>query len=91
MYSQNERAKELLGCRPDGIPLDQPSELGYKCPIGKQHHIEWSEYQGFIWCKIDNLDIPSCFCIGGISCGDINELKKAINLFLDIIEGMIRR
>jgi len=80
MYSQNERAKKLMGCRPDGIPLDQPSELGFKCPVGRQHHLEWSEYQGFIWCHTCNFDYPSPLCMP--------DLKNATEIFLDIIEDM---
>lgn len=79
-YSKNERARELLGCRPDGVPLDQPSELGYRCPVGKQHHIEWSEYNGMIWCRTCNVDWLSPQCMP--------DLKNATEIFLDIVEGM---
>jgi hypothetical protein len=76
-YSKNERAKNLLGLRPEGIPLDSPSELGYQCPE-RNHHIEWSEYNGMIWCKVCNVDIPSCLCMP--------DLKNATEIFLDIID-----
>ncbi len=87
-YSQNDRAKGLLGLRPEGIPLDWPSDLGYRCPIGRNHHLEWSEYNGFIWCRTDNLDIPSFFCINGISIKDDRDLDVAITIFLDIVEDI---
>ncbi len=69
-----------MGFRPEGIPIDQPSELGYKCPVGKQHHLEWSEYNCFIWCKTCNYDWPSCLCM--------SNLKNATEIFLDIIEDV---
>ena len=77
-YSKNNRAKKILGLRPEGVPLDQPSELGYRCPEGKGHHIEWSEYQSMIWCRTCNFDYPSCLCMP--------DLKNATEIFLDIIE-----
>ena len=61
-YSKNERAEKLLGLRPEGIPLDWPSELGYRCPNGKNHHIEWSEYNYMIWCRTCNSDFFSALC-----------------------------
>ena len=84
MYSQNERAKKLLGLRPDGIPLDQPFELEFKCPVGRQHHLEWSDYQGFIFCRTCNYDYPSCLCRP-------DDPRMATKIFLDTIEDVIER
>jgi len=57
------------------VTLDWPSELGYRCPKGKDHHIEWSEYNCMIWCRICNFDYPSCLCMP--------DLKNGTEIFLD--------
>jgi len=71
--SENLDAKKVMGTRrTDVIAFDQPCELNYHCPICKYKHmtdgepderLHWSEYNGFIWCSVCNLDIPSVFCI----------------------------
>lgn len=72
-YSKNKRAEKLLGKRPtDVIPFDQPCELGYHCPICKyppilpdgnfDERLEWSEYNGMIWCSRCNSDFFSALC-----------------------------
>jgi rubredoxin len=64
-YSKNPRAERLLGRRGPGTPLFAPHELGYVCPVcgeGNEVNLHWSEYNGFLWCDTDNLDIPSCLC-----------------------------
>jgi hypothetical protein len=80
-YSQNERAKEIVGLRrTDCQPFDFPSELGYICPKNKNHRLEWSEYNGFIWCEDCNLDIPSCLCL--------KDIKRATDIYLDCLEDL---
>ena len=104
--SKNKRAEEIVGLRdiPEGsILFDQPCELGYHCPVCKYKHfthgqmtwderLEWSEYNGFLWCSVCNKDYPSCLCI------PMNEepptyLKKksaadyAIEIYLDAVES----
>src|SRR3989304_9391718 len=77
-YSKNIEAKKIVGLRNDGKPfqpIDEPCELGYACPICHKNcrlceknelHLEetlyWSEYDGFLWCSVCNLDIPSFLC-----------------------------
>jgi len=103
--SKNKRAQEIVGLRdipPNAIPIDQPCELGYHCPVCKYKHfrgtqmdwderLEWGEYNGFLWCSVCNKDYPSCLCI------PMNEeppryLKKksaadyAIEIYLDAVE-----
>jgi len=84
-YSKNKRAKEIMGLRVVSkesgvvIQMDSPYGLGYICPKCKNKDMEWSEYRGFVWCQDCNLDIPSCLCVKG--------LKKATDIFLDIIES----
>lgn len=39
-----------FGLRPiNGIPIDSPMELGYRCPLGHSNII-WSEFLEHIWC-----------------------------------------
>ena len=103
--SKNKRAEEIVGLRdiPEGsIPFDQPCELGYHCPVCQYRHftssqmewderLQWSEYNGFLWCSVCNKDYPSCLCI------PMNEeppryLKKksaadyAIEIYLDAVK-----
>jgi hypothetical protein len=71
--STNERAKEIMGLRPTGgIPIDQPCELGFHCPVCEypldvegnyDERLQWSEYNGFIWCSVCDKDWPACFCL----------------------------
>jgi len=77
-YSKNELAEKIVGKRDipaNTIIFDQPCELGYHCPICEypilngglnaqyDERLEWSEYNGFIWCSVCNKDYPACFCI----------------------------
>jgi hypothetical protein len=95
-YSKNERAGEIVGLRPhvDGIIFDQPAELGYRCPVclNKPYdetigqfdvRLEWSEYNGFLWCSVCNKDYPSALC-----CVDVD---KAIGIYLDCIEDVSKK
>lgn len=94
IYSKNERAEKIVGFRGNkgrinGIIFDQPCELGYKCPVCNNQvyneecgmydeQLEWSEYEGFLWCSVCNKDYPSALCQP-----DIN---KAIEIYLTCIE-----
>ena len=95
--SKNNRAEKIMGLRDmkGVIPIDYPPELGYHCPICKYKHeidgnyderLTWSEYNGFLYCKVCNIDIPACLCVA-----KKNGIEKAIELFLDIVEDVIRR
>lgn len=93
-YSKNERAEKVVGLRGnhghiDGIIFDQPCELGYQCPVCKNEvyseehgvydeRLEWSEYNGFLWCSVCNKDFPSALCQP-----DIN---KAIEIYLECVK-----
>ena len=87
-YSKNARAEKLLGKRRTGVqPFDQPFELGYHCPVCQyklsddgnfDERLEWSEYNGMIWCHKCNFDYPSPLCMP--------DPKKATEIFLDILE-----
>ena len=95
--SKNNRAKELVGLRKEGfgknaIIIDFPCELGFHCPVCKykqeingeyDERLEWSEYNGFIWCSVCNRDYPSVLCQKNI--------EKAIDVYLDCIEEVIER
>jgi len=46
-----------------GTPIFEPSELGYLCPEGhRASQIQWSEFEGYIWCCKCEKDIPSKDC-----------------------------
>ena len=104
-YSQNKRAEELVGKRDlldNAIPFDQPCELGYHCPVceypqitrGWDERLEWSEYNGFLWCSVCNKDYPSCICIPldkdlpgyMVEKYNLSAVDYAIKVFLDCIE-----
>jgi len=90
-YSKNDRAEKLLGKRPTGVqPFDQPFELGYHCPICQykliddgnfDERLEWSEYNGMIWCRVCNFDYISAQCS--------IDPKAATEIFLDILEEVV--
>jgi hypothetical protein len=104
-YSKNTKAKKIMGKRPTGsIAIDGPCELGYHCPVCEYPHLidgnyderlTWSEYNGFLWCSVCNLDIPSCLCIPDLNLLKgkprkkwvYSGLKDAIECFLDLVEG----
>jgi hypothetical protein len=89
-HSKNLRAKKIAGIRDIGkctIIIDQPYELGYHCPVCEYENcrdgnyderLEWSEYNGFIWCSACNKDYPSC-----LSMPDID---KAIDIYLTCLD-----
>ncbi len=98
VYSKNERAENIVGLRGnkghiDGIIIDFPCELGYRCPVcnnesySKEHGIyderlEWSEYNGFLYCNVCNKDFPSVLCQP--------DIDKAIKTYLDCIEDAMQ-
>ena len=91
-FSTNQRAEEIMGRRSTGIPIDMPCELGYICPVCKyetiingtyDERLQWSEYNGFLWCAVCNKDYPSALCHP-----DINE---SIKIYLDSVEDAIER
>ncbi len=82
--SINERAGQIMGMRMEGITggaiiIDFPCELGYACPICgcNDERLEWSEYNGFLWCEACNKDIPSALCQPTID--------RATETFLDTV------
>jgi hypothetical protein len=90
-YSLNERAGQIMGFRRAGIPIDQPCELGYHCPVCVyvltdddpfDERLSWSEYNGFLWCEVCNKDYPSAFCRP--------DVDKAIDTFLNSTEDAQR-
>lgn len=65
--SENADAEQVMGRRVlDGLVMNQPSEMGYVCPVcEKSFDIEslmWSEYNSFLWCSFCDLDLPSVLC-----------------------------
>lgn len=87
VYSKNERAEKIVGYRGnkghiDGIIFDFPCELGYVCPVCKNEQwderLEWSEYNGFVYCSVCNKDYPSVLCQP--------DIDKAIEIYLKCIE-----
>lgn len=97
--SKNEIAKKLVGERIEmfrgmisAVSIDCPVELGYHCPVCKyksvykgnfDERLEWSEYNGFIWCSVCNKDYPSTLCMP--------KVDKAIDIYLSCIEEAIVR
>jgi hypothetical protein len=92
--SKNERAKEIMWMRDLKwvTPIDQPCELGFQCPVCEYPHdvdgnyderLQWSEYNGFIWCSVCNFDIPSVLCIPITK----NNIEKTTSMFLDCVEN----
>lgn len=87
-YSKNDYAEKVVGKRnlpPNAHIFDFPCELGYHCPVCKYENpkddyderLDWSEYEGFIWCSVCNKDYPSCLCMP--------DIDKAIKIYLDCI------
>jgi len=78
--------------------IDIPSELGFRCPICKNHpynsktgdfdeRLKWSEFNNFLWCEKCQKDIPSCFCVDFETelfdyVTDKSSIDYAIELFL---------
>lgn len=98
VYSRNGRAEKLVGLRDvkEGmVILDIPGELGFRCPVCKNEiiskelgmydeRLEWSEYNGFLWCSVCNFDFLTILCVPNLNT--IEGCKKAIDIFLKCIE-----
>lgn len=95
-YSKNDRAARLCGPRvPEGktvVPIDQPCELGYHCPVCEydltvdaeyDERLDWSEYRWFLWCAVCDRDYPTVLCVP--LDADPPEHRGAIECFLDCI------
>jgi hypothetical protein len=86
-YSQNKLAEKIVGKRNiRGLIFDQPCELGYHCPVCKYDlvvagnydgRLDWSEYNGFMWCRECNKDYPSALCQP--------DIDKAIETYLNCV------
>jgi len=106
-YSKNELAEKIVGKRSpvNGIIFDQPCELGYHCPVCKYEQtingefdlrLQWSEYNGFIYCEKCNKDFPSSLCQPDIDLAIgtylicVSKAKEmAINLSIGIQKSII--
>lgn len=94
-YSKNEHAEKVVGLRhlPDTqMPFDQPCELDYHCPICEYEQVtegefderlDWSEYNGFLWCSVCNKDYPVVLCI-------LHDIDRAIEIYLNCVSHAIR-
>lgn len=101
--STNEKAERVMGKRGTAVVfIDYPCELGYRCPVCKREGerdelLEWSEYEGFIWCPECNRDYPSCFCVPLDAQPDPERphvyagWAEAIDVFLDIVQSAKKR
>ncbi len=88
-YSVNELAEKIVGKRQvklGDVIFDQPAELGYHCPKCEyeiihegefDERLQWSEYNGFLWCEKCDKDYPSALCQP--------DLDKAIETYLHCI------
>ena len=88
-YSTNKLAEKIVGKRiisNETIIFDAPFELGYHCPKCKyipvidgeyDERLDWSEYNGFIWCRTCNIDYPSVMCEP--------DLNKAVETYLKCV------
>lgn len=109
-YYRDDDIEFIMGRRDmiiDGkqaIPFDQPCELGYHCPICKypqdvngnyDGRLQWSEYEGFLWCSVCKKDIPSCLCVPidnnidrpeGVREWHKAGLDSAIDVFLGVVQ-----
>ena len=95
-YSTNEDAARIVGFRniPFGaLIINTPCEEGYHCPVCKYDAIvdeefdmrlDWSEYNGFLYCHICNRDYPTCLC-------KPDDVEEEIKLYIAIVEEAIKR
>lgn len=102
-FSSNDRAKALMGLRrTDVVAFDQPCELNYWCPVCEyddvadgeyDERLDWSEYNGFLWCSVCNKDYPSVLCVPLKGEKDPSRpwkyagIDDAIKVFLDTIQS----
>ncbi len=101
-FADNDRAKEIVGERMEGrdeavVVIDMPCELGYRCPVCKyrtkvggsyDERLDWSQYNGFLWCAVCNQDYPSALCH---SIKPSKWTKGAIDIYLDTVRDAIVR
>ncbi len=91
MSAKNELAARIVGLRRiDGQPFDPPCELGFHCPVCKydlasdgeyDERLEWSEYNGFLWCSVCDEDYPSVLCMP--------EIHRAIKIYLMCVKEAV--
>ena len=94
-HSKNDKARAVFGFRtPWVVPVDQPCELGYHCPVCEYQQVthgeyderlQWSEYNSFLWCTVCDKDYPSALCL------PIDEIDRAIGVFLSYVEDVLLR
>ena len=93
--SKNELAEKVVGLRiikPRTVIFDQPYELDFHCPVCEyvlsdegeyDERLEWSEYNGFIYCNECNKDYPSVLCMP--------DIDKATEIYLIAVSNAIER
>ena len=102
LMGKNKRAEGLLGKRLKiSILYDDPAELNYFCPICEKiplqpletdeewdypDNLRWSEYNGFLYCKQCNLDIPTLFCMDNSTREKVRENTDTFLEFLKLIK-----
>lgn len=94
--SKDLEAEKVVGKRdiPEyAIIIDSPCERDYHCPVCKyplvvnghyDERLEWSEYNGFIWCSVCNFDYLTPLCVPNLNT--LEGQKRATEIFLLIIE-----
>ena len=94
-FSKNEYAERIAGHReiPFGVfILNAPAEEGYHCPVCEYENVvndefdmrlDWSEYNGFLYCSVCNRDYPTCLCIP-------DNIEKATKIYLAAVEEAIK-
>ena len=101
--SKNKRAEQLMGRRislddetKGVVCFSQPFEEGYVCPIcstnspskKNDESLHWSEYNGFLWCRKCNLDIPTLLCTPHDNSRE--SIIRMTSLFLDLVSYAAR-
>jgi hypothetical protein len=92
--SKNKRAEKIVGKRGpiNAIIVNTPAGEGFHCPVCKydvekhgyyDERLDWSEYNGFLWCSVCNKDYPSCLCMP--------KIDKAIDIYLSCIEDLTKQ
>lgn len=99
--SKNKQAEKIVGFRKAGTPFQLPCELDYNCPICHRHckdcetggilhdeSLEFSEYDGFMYCPTCNIDIPFMLCLRANTKESVEMYTKR---FLKFIEEMQKK